>query len=585
MGSFFNDINLNNEDRIYLICLLAFSLFLAFEIIHFNQLRGAFNSDIYIYLINSLNFAGINYNNLSDPSFIANGPVICFLTSLLFRLGYVDINAIFIVTGFFSILGIFAMYAFLKVRFSSLLSFTGAILYSSLSITLYWFSNGMLDIPAVSMILWTLVFTVAAVDRNPKYYILVVISFVISFFIRFTCAYFILVLLLYPFKKFDIIDMADSFISDRTSFKGRLSSFIRGIDFRWMIYSSILGILLLLFGFFAIWSYTGQLPYINWAYSSISGFKSHIYDPNYITDRWFYFKNFLNFLSSNHITFNNRLTEFFEEPSLFAYLICVILACGILLKSVNTIVNAKRIHFRNSYKTKYFNYILLVILAVLLIVSRYGFRYDYLISLLGLFAAFCIISSIYHKFGLNENIDFIILNLALFIFYMLVFSYMDIKCIRYILPAIPAFIFFVIYALESILQVIGNGFDNKNGKNKYFVPKRLVSKLIPVVLIVICLIVVFNYTNTVEIADRGNEIVEVCDFIIDHDPDYQSKEIGSYIDRYIEWYLNKKINLVNDFPPENSNLTYIISQEKFDSPLYDEIYDSGSLYVYEKNIQ
>ena len=115
--SFLNDMNINSEDKYYLLLLLGFSIFLVMFLIDFHLKRGAFNSDIYVYLEGALDLAGINYNHLSSPSWISNSPVIIFLTSLLFRLGYVDYSSIFIVTGFFSMLGIFSMYSFLKIRF------------------------------------------------------------------------------------------------------------------------------------------------------------------------------------------------------------------------------------------------------------------------------------------------------------------------------------------------------------------------------------------------------------------------------------------------------------------------------------
>ena len=95
-------------------------------------------------------------------------------------------------------------------------------------------------------------------------------------------------------KKFDVIGLIDNLISDRPYFKEQLISFFRSPDFKWILYSSILGAFLLLFGFYVIWSYGAQLSFIGQASNSVVGFKSNFNDPNYITDRWFYFKNFLN---------------------------------------------------------------------------------------------------------------------------------------------------------------------------------------------------------------------------------------------------------------------------------------------------
>lgn len=586
--NFFNDINLNRKDYIYFLFLILFGILLTVHIIKFNQLRGAFNSDIYIYLSNALNLAGMNYNNLSDPYWMFCGPLICYLTSLIFKMGYVNINAIFIVTGFFSILGILGMYTFLKVRFSPILSLTGTLIYSSLSIVLYWFSNGMLDIPAVSMSLWVLIFIIAAVDKNPKYYILASILFILMFYIRFSSAYLILVVLVYMAKKFDILDLIDNLISDRKIFKEKLFSFFYSSDFKWIVYSLILGIILMFYGFHVIWSYGGQLSFLGHATSSITGLSYSPNDPNVIFDRWFYLKNFINYLSCNHIVFNERLTEFFVEPSWFAYLIFSIFGVGIFLKIITILKNRTKINDiylnRDTYKTNKFGIILVSLFFVLLIITRFSFRYNYLISLFTLLMCFIILLSLHNKLKINNHFAFSVMNLALFLIFLLVFSYMNIKCIRYILPAIPGFIYFVVYALENILDYIEGGFSiNGNIFTSKKVNNKLISKLILIVLIILCIVVVCNFTNTVEIAERGNEVIDVCDFIIAYDPNYQSKNIGSCMERYFEWYLNKDLNLTHNVALNESNFTYIIYQKELNEDNYHLIYNTNSYFVYEKN--
>ena len=72
------------------------------KIIWNEEIYISYCSDVYVYLLNSLNFAGIDLGSHS-PLYLS--PVICFCTSLLFRLGYVDITSIYIVTGVFAIFG------------------------------------------------------------------------------------------------------------------------------------------------------------------------------------------------------------------------------------------------------------------------------------------------------------------------------------------------------------------------------------------------------------------------------------------------------------------------------------------------
>ena len=170
INNILKDFNLNKQDLYYILLLCLFSFLITYQMIKFQHIRGAINSDVYAYLATALNFAGLNHAGISSIGYFFTSPVICSLTALIFKLGYVDINAIYIVTGIFGILGIFGMYVLLKSRFSPLLSFFGTILYSSFSLTLLYYSNGLLDVPAVSMIIWTFVFTFAAVDRNRKWF-------------------------------------------------------------------------------------------------------------------------------------------------------------------------------------------------------------------------------------------------------------------------------------------------------------------------------------------------------------------------------------------------------------------------------
>lgn len=117
-------MNLNLKDKKEIIFVFVFSCILIGYYINFNMNLGIYCSDIFLYLRNALYFTGTNIYSTYD---IFLSPVICFLTSLLFRAGLVDRLAIYIVTGIFAILGNVGMYLLLRTRFDKLLSLTGAI--------------------------------------------------------------------------------------------------------------------------------------------------------------------------------------------------------------------------------------------------------------------------------------------------------------------------------------------------------------------------------------------------------------------------------------------------------------------------
>ncbi len=594
LKSFFNDLNITNDDRFYLCILLAFSLLITFVMISFHQTRGALNSDIYVYLAGALDVANMNYNHISSPIWIQNSPVIIFLTSLLFRLGLVDINAMFIVTGCFGILGIFGMYTFLKIRFSPLISLTGAILYNSLSLTLFYYANAMLDTSAVAMIIWTLIFTVAAVNKNSKYFILVSLSFVLTFFTRFTTAFIISLIILYILKDHDIINLFESLFYNKSIFKKKIISFFKSHEFKWILISALLGIAF--FAIICVWLLQyGQLSYFSMAQGSIGRYTNPT-DPQFITSRYFFLKNFLNLLSANSISFNP--IEQFNEPSILSYLIVVIGSIGILLKILSIFKNRKII--KANYKTlefrnKYSRVILGIFCVFLIIIGVIGFKVNYLITLVCFWIMFLIVMSLVREYPVNmDNSTLYIMCFGLFAFYFVIVSYIDLKCVRYILPAFPGFVYMVIYSLNYIVEFINNGFQyetlhlNLTSSNKKFAhdAKWFISRAIPVVLIIICLFFAFNFTNTVDHNEDDLDRVELCDFIKEYDPDYQSKEFLCMWDlRYFEWYLNKDIikyrEDVNEIDPDRYD--YVITFNKtFDYDNYRLVHHEGNYYLNEK---
>ncbi|SEL42632.1 hypothetical protein SAMN05216439_0513, partial [Methanobrevibacter gottschalkii] len=83
----FNEFNINKKDKIYLIAILIFSAILVGYYINFNNAIGISCSDVYVYLLNALYYTGTNVHSI-DNIFLS--PVVCFLTSLFFRVGFVD---------------------------------------------------------------------------------------------------------------------------------------------------------------------------------------------------------------------------------------------------------------------------------------------------------------------------------------------------------------------------------------------------------------------------------------------------------------------------------------------------------------
>jgi hypothetical protein len=565
--------------------------------IKFHQTRGAFNSDIFRYLPAALDFAGMNYNHISNPSWMFNSPVIFYLTSLLFKLGHVTINSIFLVTGLFGIIGIFGMYTFLKIRFSHLLSFIGTLLYSSSSLTLFYFANGMLDTSAVAMFLWTMVFLVAAVDKNYKYYPILAVCFLISIFIRFTNIYTISLIALYVLKNHNLISLVESIFINQNEFKHRIHIFFTCAEFKYIFLSVVLGIIIIAYVFHVLLSYGSVIGYFGMANASLSHFHSSD-DYNFVPDRWFYFKNLLSLLYTDSIT-SVGMIEKFNNPSLLSYLIVIIFLCGLVIKIINLIKNLD--FFKQFYEDNNYNHsnkILLAIIVVLTIISLLVLNYNYIISLLCLWLVFAILISIFKNIPIIKNYSALsIVLIALFSFYILIFSLMDLKCVRYILIIFVAITYFVILSLEIIQNFIKYGWDDKplllnlvNGGNMKCIIesknnfRNTVSKVLLLILIILFLFTAFNFINTVEIDEIGVSIDSVSNYLIDYDSDYQSKRIGVKSgEMFYEWYFQKKVDVIDFNQSYESNYTYIITYPELDDSNYHELYHYGGTFLYEHN--
>ena len=584
-----NDLNLDMSDKYYIIFLACFSILITLMIVKFHQSRGAFNSDIYVYLASALDFAGMNYNHISSVGALSNSPFICYLTSLLFKLGFVHVNSIYFVTSIFSISGIFAMYILLKARFSNMLSLVGALLYSSFSLTLFYFANGMLDVPAVALMLWTLIFTVAAADKNPKYYILVGLFFAMSFFTRFTTGFIVILVALYILKDYDLINLAECLFQSRDEFKQRLVSFFKSSEFKWMCISIIIVAAIVAYVFYVISSFNAPVNYLNTAANSVDRFHRPR-DPNYILDKFFYVKNYLSLLFANEITSPMQI-EKFSNPSVMSYLMMAILFFGFLIKSINVIKNKdfyrdniRKIPFRSPKSEN----VLKIAVVVLFILSVISFKFNYIYTVILMWMALVILQSLIKKYD-SVNINNFSLSLVcfgLFSFYMAIFSFMHLKCVRYILPTLPAFAYFVIYALDSILNYIKYGWEDKSSdKPKVKSDFRLrASQILPIIMIVLLLFTAFNFTNTVEIDDLSLNFHNAANFLLDHDQDYQSKDIGVNTgDRYYEWYFKKDVDRINPNRFNSSDYDYVFVYDDLDNPDYHEIYRHGIVGVYERN--
>ena len=261
----FEDLNISKNDYFYLFILTVFSILITYSLIILNENIGIYCSDVFIYLSNSLVFAGYK----SSRIYLYLSPLICFLTSILFRLGFLSEVSIYIVTGIFGILGNIGIYALLKNKFNSLLSLCGAILFGSFSLNLLWWANGTLDIPAVALSIWTIIFIVLAIDKD--------------------------------FSNLELL------LFNKGDFVKKVKSYLKSEEFRNILKSCGLAFVLLILFAAVILASGSHLSFLTQGSTFASGSKGEVIDNAYTTDTFFYVHEFPNFLFADSVNFEGAI--------------------------------------------------------------------------------------------------------------------------------------------------------------------------------------------------------------------------------------------------------------------------------------
>lgn len=520
----FSDFKINQKDKYYLLFITILSTILVGYYINFNYTVGIHCSDVYVYLLNSLYYAG---NNVDVASNIFLSPLICILTSLLFRLGLVDKLAIYLVTGAFAIFGNIGFYILLKRFFDEKLSLTGTVIYSSLTLYLTWLANGTLDIPAVSMIIWIVLIGHIALNDNPKYYIPLMIFLVLGIFTRYT------ILLTYPaFALYYVI---------KKGFK------IEPQDKEYIKKGIIISVILLIITLALVliigegrFEAGGQIS------RGIQGTLGSQKDPAYNPDFSYYLKNMLNFVSNSHTYFDGNPVLDSSTPLSWGVL-------AILIAGMSLWIND---HRRKLEKKD----ILPVIFFIMGIISftRVTSVVTILLVLFGLYLM-----------GRDSENKIVYLMLGWILSNFIFFSFNPVKVNRYILPVFPAIIYFVILSIQTIHEHVN---INKN--------------IIPIVLIVLFIIQAFAFTYTFEPTTEYRSTEDISNYIIDNHPDHENIPIGVYNIRPFSWWLGGNITGIpsgNYTAIDESNVTYYISNTPQDNLTnYSEIKKINNIHLYEK---
>ncbi len=535
----FKELDLNKKDYYFLAFIIIISTILTSYYIIFSAEFGIFCSDVYVYLIDALYFTG---HNAGATNFIWLSPIVCFIGSLFIDVGVRSSLCLFITTGLFAILGNIGLYLLFRYKFNDILSTLGVIIYSTTALYVIWLGNGTLDIPAVSLTIWTVLLVVLAIDKNPKYYPYAALVFILAFYTKYTISLIGAPLLIY-------------FIYKRMHYvKGGLKT-LKSWDreelkyIKRAILVAIISFVLILIPIAIMGN--GYVGFFEQGSNMASGSTGFTVDPAHNVENLYYINYFPNFLSTSHTTFDNN-NPVFTNSTVISYILMAFVVIGAAISLYDN---------RKTKLDKRF----LIVSVVLIIASAYSFMNlkatDTIILLMLLFLSARLTSR-------KPKNDFNLMMFLWLLVYLSFFSYLHIKVNRYFLPAMPVVAYFMVYGVYKL--------QSKIKINEYIIPVILMCILIPTG---------FYYADTIEQTDYYHYPEQMADYIITQYPDYQDMYIGSGAIRPFEWYLAKDLKAMHNNEIEKiegSGVQLYISNKEIKLNNYTEVKNIGDYYLYEK---
>ena len=584
----------NKKDILALSFLILFMGILSYYLLDHEMSMGVYYvRDVFFYLNNALDFAGFSSGLAASRGL---SPFIPFLTSLIFRLGYVQDSAIMIVSTLFFSLSAIAMYAFLRIRFNELYSLSGAIIFATFSINLAWASKGMLDIPALFFSILIIYFTYLAINKNPNYWLLTFPVFVLGFFTRYTVVLIMFVALISIF----------TLVNPLEYIKNNLKRIFGGLG---------LGILTSVP--FFLYYYLNNIPlfFLSQA-GAISEETATASEILVKTSPLYYLKNlpiYISTLQNPPYSIKPGAFIFSEmrwiggQPSIVSYLLLAILLIGLIIyfyKFLNKKDKVLRIGERN--KGFYLKILIFILSTVGFIATFYNVSVVYSIILFSI-AILSLYRLVYKSKVSYFNLDFLVFYW--FMINLIFFSSHLTKVDRYALTFTPAIAYFIVLAIYMIYKQIKamekfSISKNKSKVNNIFKGKiSNFSKIIlPISLIIILIsFTAFSFSDNPttfdnqqhdDILEASNNEKIIANFLANFDENYASKVIWADRGGDFSFFLRMDIPSVNQISNQtnftevmiDNNVSYFIADGKKDNIINDfEIIKSqGNVYLYKR---
>jgi 4-amino-4-deoxy-L-arabinose transferase-like glycosyltransferase len=467
--------------------------------------------DTFDFLSNAMYFAGqgFGYVDYTRP------PLFSFITSLIFRLGFISELTIFAVDGVFFVFGVIGLYLFFKLRFSPFQSFFGSLIFATFPIVIGYVSIGLSDIPAISLSIWALFFTVLAVKRNSKFFYLSFPFFMLAFITRYPSA-----LIIFSMFFFILINRKE--VNYKNLLLGVLLSILVLIPVLIFFFEKFGNPIYPFVAFFGFTQYS-ILP------AGILQVQPQ-YNPNipvYVMGESVNSPE--NPFFANDLFFFIKNSRFYVGTSLFAvFIICLM---GIFIYSINKI-KKKSIKTISQANNKY-KVLLSVILSFLLIMT-FG-RINYLISEI-LFLILALTSYLLLKKYNFRNLDVDFLFMVWLMTFFIFNSVYVIKDQRYFLAMAPAVAYFLMRGYFLAVEQFKWRYKNFN-------VIKLVFSTIFIVMILSSTTLLLSAWSENRPGDNttNDDILAAINWFIEYEPEYKNKIIYADYWPYFNWHLKTKI--------------------------------------------
>jgi 4-amino-4-deoxy-L-arabinose transferase-like glycosyltransferase len=388
--------------------------------------RGVNYFDVFTYLNVALQYSGVV---TGSTNLVSGPPLMPFLTSLVFRLGFVSSSVIIILNAIIFIFGVVGLYLLLNERFNEIQSFTACLIYISLPLIFSWAASGSIDVPAISFSIWTMYFMVRGVEKNSKYLYLVIPMLVVAILTRYTTALLIIPLLFYFIIGTDFLQNAGKPLKRIILALGIITPFIiyAYLKITYFAYLILLVIDPLLFG------------------------KSFgVGDAAYNPDNLYYLNNMLNYIAVGPIKGNyyEILSPSLGSASILAFVITALVIAGLGIY-IYTLLERK---LENENIISKSGIAQVIILGVLVVTGIYSFfTAPYLITDIIVFLICLLIYNLLRDVG-GKNLKMDLLFMLWFFTFFIMHSITPVKVDRYLITVAPALAYFIFLGLSVIIE-------------------------------------------------------------------------------------------------------------------------------------